>query len=43
MVFVSFYGPALGLEVEKNPALIAASGKKIINMICTHGNNIAVY
>jgi hypothetical protein len=41
-VSVSPYVPALGLEVEKNLASIAASGKnhKPVN---AHGNNMAVY
>jgi hypothetical protein len=39
MVPASPYGPALGLKVQKNPALFAASGK---NHKCghAHGDNI---
>jgi hypothetical protein len=39
---VSPYVPALGSEVEKNPASIAASEKNCEHG-CAHGDNMAVY
>jgi hypothetical protein len=41
-VSVSPYVPALGSEVEKNPASIAASEKNR-KRGCAHGDNMAVY
>jgi hypothetical protein len=42
MISVSPYVPALGSEVEKNPASIAASEKNRKHG-CAHGDNMAVY
>jgi hypothetical protein len=42
MVSASPYVPALGSEIERNPASIAASGKNRKNG-CAHGDNMAVY
>jgi hypothetical protein len=41
-VSVSPYVPALGSEVEKNPASIVASEKNRKHG-CAHGDNMAVY